>query len=146
MSSRQPLTQRQPRELDKAYTTSFRLKYEARQHLRARPRRVMIFLFVAAFLSVILFSQQHPFSADYVRHDEGPLDSQTLFASDLYESLPLPPNTVVTASPSMHTVVVEPHVEPVVFALVMYSESSAKEGAILLKVYFPGSTYGPFLG
>jgi hypothetical protein len=34
----------------------------------------------------------------------------------------------------VQTILVEPPVEPVVFALIMYSVSSAKEGAILLKV------------
>ncbi|KAI0253916.1 hypothetical protein BJV78DRAFT_1274386 [Lactifluus subvellereus] len=39
----------------------------------------------------------------------------------------------MTAAPVVQTILVEPPVEPVVFALVMYSVSSAKEGAILLK-------------
>jgi hypothetical protein len=97
----------------------------------------MMFLFAIALVSVIAFSQQHPLPADYVQHYEAPLDPQTLFGPDT--------NTVTPASPPIHNVVVEPPVEPVVFALIMYSEPSAKEGAVLLKVYFPGSTVAPFL-
>jgi len=43
---------------------------------------------------------------------------------------------MITAPSSVHTVTVEVErqLEPVVFALLMFSENSAKEGAILLKV------------
>ena len=146
MSSRQPITQQQPH--DEVNTTLLRLKHEARQHLRTRPRRVIMLLFAAAFVSIIvvLFSWQHSLPIDYVQVQryKCPLDSQSLFTSDLCESLPLPTHAVTTVSPSIHTVVVEPPVEPVVFALIVHSESSAKEGAVLLKVYFPGSTMAPF--
>ena len=137
MSSRRSLAQQQPHDLDEVYTTSSRLKYEARQHLRTRPRRVMVLLFAAAFVSVILFPWQHSLPVDYVQvqHYECPLDSQTLSTCDLCESLPLPTHAVTTVSPSIHTVI-EPPVEPVVFSLIMHSEPSAKEGAVLLKVYF----------
>jgi hypothetical protein len=144
MSSRESLTLQQPHDSDEPYTTSFRLKNEARQHLRTRPRCVIMFLIAIAILSVILFSQQHLLPANYLQRYEDPLDLETSFDSDLDESLPVPTNMVTPTSPSIHTVVVEPPVDPVVFALIIYSESSAKEGAILLKVYFPGSTIALF--
>lgn len=75
------------------------------------PRRLIVFLFVAAVAIIALFSERH--------HLESPP----------YPGLPdslqnaVPPNAIRT-------------VEPVVITLIMYSEDSAREGAILLKVTF----------
>jgi hypothetical protein len=85
----------------------------------------MILLFAAA-AATVLFSQHpilsgythtHPYQVSLVPRPSTPLDNS---ASAL----------------TVQTEVVERPVEPVVFALLMYSETSAKEGAILLKVTF----------
>jgi hypothetical protein len=129
MSSRHSLSQQQqPCHLDDPYMTPFLFKYGARQPFRTRPRRVIFFLFAIAFVSIILFSQHHVL-VEHAQPHHASLDPQTL----LHDSLP-PSTITVTAPPAIQTAFVEPPVEPVVFALVMYSESSAKEGAILLKV------------
>jgi len=71
----------------------------------------MILLFGAAVAALVFFSQHSLLS-------ESSLDPRPLIS---------PQNTVATAPFT---------VEPVVFALIMYSENSAKEGAILIKVAF----------
>jgi len=91
----------------------------------------MFLLFAVAIVCVILFSRQHN-HAEYAP-DRAPLGPPSFFAPKLPENLP-PGTITMTAPPAIQTLIVEPSVEPVVFALVMYSEPSAKEGAILLKV------------
>jgi hypothetical protein len=86
--------------------------YDGRLAMRTRPpRRLMFLLFAAVFVTIILLSR-HPFLAEPMGASLGlhsPFSSQNAPAA----------------------------VEPVVFALIMFSESSAAEGAILLKVpYF----------
>ncbi len=88
--------------------------YDGRLAMRTRPpRRLMFLLFAAVFVIIILLSR-HPFLAEPMGASLGlhsPFSSQN-------------PASLAAA-------------EPVVFALIMFSESSATEGAILLKVpYF----------
>jgi hypothetical protein len=82
--------------------------YDGRLAVRTRPRRLMYLLFAAAFAMIVLFSR-HPSLAEPVGASLG-----------LHSPSP-PQNTAL---------------EPVVFALIMFSESSATEGAILLKVSY----------
>lgn len=79
----------------------------------------MILLFATTVAILVLFSQR-PLLSEYELVSR-PLTTKKGSASP-------------TATSVMQTEVVERPVEPVVFALIMYSESSAKEGAILLKV------------
>jgi hypothetical protein len=94
---------------DDVQETSFAQPYDGRRSLRTRPRRFIIFLFVAAVAIIALFSERH------------------LSEPSFYPGLPdsfqnaAPPNAIRT-------------VEPVVITLIMYSEGAAREGAILLKV------------
>jgi hypothetical protein len=89
--------------------------YEGRLAYRSRPRRLMVLLFAALFVIIILFSRQ-PFVAEPEPHESRGA------ALGFHATSPI----------AQHR-----HVEPVVFALVMYSESSATEGAILMKVLLP---------
>jgi hypothetical protein len=84
----------------------------------------MILLFAAAVATLVLFSQlERPLLSEYTQREPVPRPLT-------HEKGSSPP----TAIPVMQTEVVERPVEPVFFALLMYSETSAKEGAILLKV------------
>jgi hypothetical protein len=99
-------------------------------------RRVIIWLFAATFALIILYSYwQHPLSGQKYFESCQSLDLQIPCVPEtLIDS---PPHTVTitqTAPPTAKTMIVEPPVEPVVFALIVYSESSAMEGAVLLKV------------
>jgi hypothetical protein len=87
--------------------------YDGRLAVRTRPRRLMFLLFAAAVATIILFSR-HPLLAEPMAASLG------LHSSSLAQNSAL---------------------EPVVFALIMFSEASATEGAILLKVssYFSSS-------
>jgi len=78
--------------------------YDGRRAVRTRPRRLMFLLFAAALALIILFS----------RH--------TLLAEPTGAEL------------GLHSPSSPQNMEPVVFALIMFGESSATEGAILLKV------------
>lgn len=90
-------------------TTPSLSMYEGRLGYRTRPRRLVILLLAATFIVIVLFSRHH-FPAE-------PAQSPgALFRPHADSLAPHPP------------------VEPVVFALIMYSEGSATEGAILLKV------------
>jgi hypothetical protein len=80
--------------------------YDGRLAVRTRPRRLMFLLFAAAFATIVLFSR-HSFLTE-------PIGASLGFHSSS------PPQNIA--------------MEPVVFALIMFSESSATEGAILLKV------------
>jgi hypothetical protein len=73
--------------------------------VRSRPRRLMFLLFAAVLATIVLFS----------RHLAEPIGASL----GLHSLSTSPQNTAL---------------EPVVFALIMFSESSATEGAILLKV------------
>ncbi|KAH9023197.1 hypothetical protein EDB84DRAFT_477760 [Lactarius hengduanensis] len=97
-----------------------------------RTQRVAFLLLATALASVVLFSGQHPGE----KHPQAcqTSDLQTTCMPDLRSDSPPVTVTVTrTAPPTTKTVIVEPPVQPVVFALVMFSESSAKEGAVLLK-------------
>ena len=83
--------------------------YDGRLAVRSRPRRLMFLLFAAAFATIVFFSR-HP-----------------LLAEPIGAKLGLHSPSALT----QHTAG-----EPVVFALIMFSESSATEGAILLKVSY----------
>jgi len=86
---------------------------------------LLVLLFAAAVTTLLLFSQR-PFLSENTK------PHQAFFAPPPSIS---PQNTVPpTGSPAVPTVAVEHAVEPVIFALLMHSEVSAKEGAILLKV------------
>lgn len=119
-----PLRPRRPDGLDDVQMTSFLLTSDGRWPFRIRPLRLMILLFAAAATTLVLFSQHpllsgytHPYQVSLVPRPSTPLEDS---ASAL----------------TMQTEDVQRPVEPVVFALLMYSETSAKEGAILLKVTF----------
>ena len=88
-------------------------------------RRVIFCLFVATFalISVYFHWQQPLHSAKYFKSCQS-LDPQT----------PCVPGPFIDFIAS-HTVTTTT-VQPVVFALIMYSESSAMEGAVLLKVLY----------
>ena len=93
-----------------------------------RPGRLMILLFAAAFATIILFSR-HILPAELTGD---PLD------------LHLPPplqNTPFLHSPNPPQ---NAPLEPVVFSLIVFSESSAMEGAIMLKV--PGHFFNFGIG
>jgi hypothetical protein len=78
--------------------------YEGRMAYRTRPRRLMLLLFAAAFVTIVLFSRHsQSYGAPLGFHSSASLQNAA---------------------------------SPVVFALIMFSEASAKEGAILLKVLF----------
>ena len=79
--------------------------YDGRLAVRTRPRRLMFLLFAAAFATFVLFSR-HSFLTE-------PIGASLGFHSSSPQNIAM---------------------EPVVFALIMFSESSATEGAILLKV------------
>jgi hypothetical protein len=88
-------------------TTPTLSMYEGRLGYRTRPRRLVILLLAATFIVIVLFSRHHFPPAE---------PAQSLGAPHAGPLAQYPP------------------VEPVVFALIMYSEGSATEGAILLKV------------
>jgi len=117
-----PLRLGQPDSLDDVQATSFLLTSDSRQPFRRRPLHLMILLFAVAVATLVLFSQR-PLLSEYAQPG--------LFPRPLNPKKGSAPST---ATPVMQTEVVERPVEPVVFALLMYSETSAKEGAILLKV------------
>jgi hypothetical protein len=101
--------------------------YDGRRPFRTRPRRLLALLFAAALVTTLLLFSQRPFLSENIE------PHRAFFAPRPSISLQ---NTVpLTGSPAVPTAVVE-HVavEPVIFALLMHSEVSAKEGAILLKV------------
>ncbi len=100
-----PLQPLQSDSLDNVQKTPFSLLYDGRLPFRVRPRQ-MILLFAAAITTLVLFSQRSLFL-------ESSLDNRPPVSS---------PFAAVQTT------------EPVVFALIMYSENSAREGAILLKV------------
>jgi hypothetical protein len=107
-SSPRSLTPLQPSQfdsLDDVQNTPFSFLYDGRLPFRVRPRQ-MILLFAVAITTLILFSQRSLFL-------ESSLDYRPPVSS---------PFAAVQAT------------EPVVFALIMYSEDSAREGAVLLKV------------
>lgn len=97
---------------DDVQETSFALPYDGRRSFRTKPRRLIVLLFVAAVAIIALFSERHLLSESSI--NPGLPDSLQNVA---------PPNAIQT-------------VEPVVITLIMYSEDSAREGAILLKVTF----------
>ena len=92
--------------LDDIPETPSLLMYDGRLPFRVRPRHLMILLFTAVVAILVLFSL-------------------------LSESSPDQPTSV---SPQNAVTITSSTVEPVVFALIMYSGNSAREGAILLKV------------
>ena len=120
-----PLRPRQSDSLNDVRVTSFQLTSDGRSPFRTRPLRLMVLLFAAAVATLVLFSRR-PLLSEH---------TQAYQASSIPRpSIPPENSTTPTATPVMQTEVVERPVEPVVFALLMYSETSAKEGAILLKV------------
>ena len=89
-------------------------------------RRVTYLLLVATFASIaLLYSQQ--FLGE--RYPQPQADLQ-------FDSPPLTVTITRTAPPTTETLVVKPPVQPVVFSLLMYSESAAMEGAVLMKVFY----------
>lgn len=120
-----PLRPRQSDSLDDVQVTSLLLTSDGRRPFRARPRRLMILLFATAVATLVLFSQR-PLISEYFQPYQDSLIPRPL--------IPSKDSATPTATPVMQTEVAEHPVEPVVFALLMYSETSAKEGAILLKV------------
>jgi hypothetical protein len=79
-----------------------------------RPRHMVALLFAVAFVAIILFSRQS-YGALFGVANPSVSPQNALSANQIPQ-------------------------EPVVFALIMYSESSAKEGAILMKVLLSNST------
>ena len=104
-----------------------------------RTRRRVTFLLVAVVFASIVYSQ-NPLGEKYS------LDPITR-VPELHVDPPLTVTITRTAPPTIETVAVEPPVQPVVFSLVIYSESSAKEGAVLLKVRYLAfiSTWRPLV-
>lgn len=99
-----------------------------------RRRKILILALVALFLSIILFIQEFVpwkgFTYDW-----------TPTTNAAYP--PARPGTPTTSIPSVtetvtvyHSVVVAPKADPVVFVLIMWSESAAEEGLLLLKASF----------
>jgi hypothetical protein len=82
--------------------------HEGRMGCSTRPRQIMALLLAVTFLAIVWFSQQSYGALFGLDPSVSPQDALT-FAN-------------------------QPQAEPVVFALIMYSETSAKEGAILIKV------------
>lgn len=116
MSSSSPhsATPLQPLRLDSlndAQEASFSLAYDNRLPFRAKPRHLMFLLFAAAVATLLLLSQLPFFSSPNSRPSISAINGAALNSSTAVRT-----------------------VEPVVFALIMYSESSAREGAVLLKV------------
>jgi hypothetical protein len=84
----------------------------------------MVLLFAATVTTLVLFSQR-AFLSEYIQS----------YRASLVLNPPNSPQDTITLTPLVaQPVVVERPMEPVVFGLIMYSETSAKEGAILLKV------------
>ncbi|KAH9171535.1 hypothetical protein EDB89DRAFT_1971767 [Lactarius sanguifluus] len=86
-----------------------------------RTRRVAFFLLAAALASIVLFSQQLPGE----KHPQAcqSSDPQTTCVPELrIDSPPVTVTVTGTAPPTTKTVIVEPPVQPVVFALVMFSD------------------------
>ena len=110
--------------------------FGGRSPLRTR-RRVIFCLFVATFALIALYSHwQRPPGVEKYFESCQSLDPEVPCVPEaLIDS---PPQHTVTITQTAHsttkTMIVEPPVQPVVFALIMYSESSAMEGAVLLKV------------
>ena len=82
--------------------------YEGRLGCSTRPRQSVVLLFAVTFVTIILLLPQY---------------YGALFGLD-----PTASHQNALSAANQHSR------EPVVFALIMYSESSAKEGAILMKV------------
>jgi hypothetical protein len=99
-------------------------------------RRVIFWLLGATFVLIGLYSHwQYPLGGEKYFESCQSLDPQIPCVPSA--QIDSPPHTVTitqTAPPTTKTMIVEPPVQPVVFALIMYSESSAMEGAVLLKV------------
>jgi len=95
----------------------------------------MSWLVGASFALIVLNSQwQQPLGGENSLEACQSLVPQKSCAPDMHvDSPPLTVTITRTAPPTTKTLIVEPPVQPVVFALIMYSESSAKEGAVLLK-------------
>jgi hypothetical protein len=109
-------------------------------------RRVTFLLLAAAFASIVFYSQQ-TLGEKYSQACQSLVDPQiTCVPERQVDSPPLTVTITRTAPPTTETVVVEPPVQPVVLSLVMYSESSAKEGAVLLKVSYLVFIYFNFAG
>lgn len=104
--------------------------YDGRLAARTRPRRSMFVLFAAALATIILFSR-HPLFAEPTEASLG-LDLPSPPQNAPLLDLPNPPQD----TPFLHSPPPPQNIplEPVVFALIVFSENSAKEGAILLKV------------
>ena len=100
---------------------------------RTRLRRVTVWLLISAFASVIFFSQ-YRLSKPYAQACQSFDHQISCLPGPQVDTPPLTVTATWSAPPTTETVIVESLVQPVVFALIMYSESSAKEGAILLKV------------
>jgi hypothetical protein len=99
-------------------------------------RRVTFWLVGASFALIVLYSHwEQPLGGEKILESCQSLDPQIPCAPDMHVDSPPPTVTITqTAPPTTKTMIVEPPVQPVVFALIMYSESSAKEGAVFLKV------------
>ena len=119
-----PLQRRQLDGVDDIQMESFLLTYDGRRPLRTRPRRLLIPLFAWAVSILLLFSQRALLSK-YIQ----PYRALPAHRPSISQNIVSP-----TGFPVTPTVDAEDVVEPVVFALLMHSEVSAKEGAILLKV------------
>lgn len=115
---------------------------------RSRRRRLLFAICCIVVPALFLFSQPLLLQQDN-RQCVDPLDIEALRSHVDTPPQALPPTTVtVTASPALpptpvtvtapavtETVTLPQPLEPVKFALVMYYESAATEGAVLMKVY-----------
>jgi hypothetical protein len=110
--------------VDDVSMTSLLLACGGRRPLRTRPRRLLALLFAAAVALLFLFSK-YPLLSEQIQTYRAFVTSRPSTSQKIVSPL---------GSHVVPLVVVEHAVEPVVFALLMHSEVSAKEGAVLLKV------------
>ena len=105
-------------------------------YFRPRRRRTLV-LFCAILISLLFFAFQSR-------------SNRTHCISAADSGVGVVPTVTVTAPGSVATMVIDrevKHTDPVVFSLIMWSWSSAAEGAILIKVFFPDtlSSIEPFV-
>ena len=113
----------------------------ARFPCRSRRRVTLLYLAAALFaLSTLLYYSQQLLGENYPLSSPRPqacqsLDPHISCMPELQVDSPRLTVTITQTAPSpTETVVIAPPLEPVVFSLIMISESAADEGSFLLKV------------
>ena len=114
----------------------------ARFPYRSRRRVTLWYLAAAVALSILLYYSYLLLGEKYPHPSPRPqvcqsLDPHMPCQPELQVDSPRPTVTITQTAPSTtETVVIAPPVEPVVFSLIMISESAADEGTFLLKVSY----------